>query len=468
MRGSINYQKFGQNYFVVDSKGVKITYSDLYRDVLALRSVIEEGLVFCFCQNKINSLTGYVAFIESDLKILMVDVNLDVDLIGSLVSLYHPNYVWLPDNEINKYNFNGKRIISLGEYSLVKINDEYLTTHKDLAILLPTSGSTGSPKFVRVSYDNLLSNAKSIANYLNINENERPVTSLPMHYSYGLSVINSHLISGATILMTEYSVMQKEFWDFVKKEKATSISGVPYTYEMLRRLRIFDMELPFLKTFTQAGGKLNPTLVKEYIQKALEKNKEFIVMYGQTEATARMSYLPFDKSLDKFSSIGIAIPDGEFFLINESGEEVTSPFVDGELVYKGPNVSLGYANCVEDLAKGDENNSILYTGDIAQKDEDGFFYITGRMKRFVKIYGNRVNLDELEQLLKNLVLSCACVGVDDHVTIFTTEFDKQDDIKKLLNSKTGINSRAFSVRHIATIPKNSSGKTQYSELTSLL
>lgn len=453
---------------VIDAKGGHFTYLDLVKNIASIKSNLDRGLVFNLCTNTIGSLTGYVAFIDSEVVVVMIDANQDIQLLHSLIDTYSPNYLWVPTYLLSKLNFKYSLKVALLNYNLIQICTNSIHVFDELSLMLPTSGSTGSPKLVRLSRKNIFSNAKSISEYLRINENERPVTSLPMHYSYGLSVINSHLISGATILMTEYSVMQKEFWDFVKKEKATSISGVPYTYEMLRRLRVFDMELPFLKTFTQAGGKLNPTLVKEYIQKALETNKEFIVMYGQTEATARMSYLPFDKSLDKFSSIGIAIPDGEFLLINESGEEVTSPFVDGELVYKGPNVSLGYANCVEDLAKGDENNSILYTGDIAQKDEDGFFYITGRMKRFVKIYGNRVNLDELEQLLKNLVLSCACVGVDDHVTIFTTEFDKQDDIKKLLNSKTGINSRAFSVRHIATIPKNSSGKIQYSELTSLL
>lgn len=191
-------------------------------------------------------------------------------------------------------------------------------------------------------------------------------------------------------------------------------------------------------------------------------------MYGQTEATARMSYLPWEKASEKYSSIGIAIPKGEFSLEDEGHHPVTESRVDGELVYKGPNVSLGYAECREDLRKNDENKGILHTGDIARRDEDGFYYITGRMKRFIKIFGNRVNLDATEQILKEITTHCACVGVDDKLTVFTTDKDKVEDIKELLVKKTGINIRAFSVRVIDSIPKNSSGKIQYTQLKQLL
>lgn len=286
-----------------------------------------------------------------------------------------------------------------------------------------------------------------------------------MHYSFGMSVINSHLIKGATILLTDKAVIQKEFWSFMKERKATSIAGVPYTYEMLRRLRFFCMELPDLKVMTQAGGKLSAAFVKEFVDFAEQSGKQFIVMYGQTEAAPRMSYLPHDKALEKNSSIGIAIPGGEFSIIDASGNEITAANVDGELVYKGGNVCMGYAEKREDLAKGDENHGILYTGDIARRDEDGYYYITGRMKRFVKIFGNRVNLDATEQLVKAVATSCACVGVDDKLTVFTTEKAKEEEIKSLLVKKTGLNVRAFAVRVIDTIPKNTSGKILYAELS---
>jgi acyl-CoA synthetase (AMP-forming)/AMP-acid ligase II len=328
------------------------------------------------------------------------------------------------------------------------------TLFTDLALLLTTSGSTGSPKLVRLSYANLLSNALSIAEYLSINENERPITTLPMHYSFGLSVINSHLLKGATLLLTDKSLMEKDFWSLLKKEQATSLSGVPYTYEMLKRLRFFRMDLPSLRTLTQAGGKLNIELTKEFAEYAQNADKRFFVMYGQTEATARMSYLPYEQSLSKSGSIGIAIPGGAFTLLEESGE----------LIYQGQNVSLGYAESAEDLAKGDENKGILYTGDLAKRDNDGYYYIIGRKKRFIKLFGNRINLDETESVLKTRYVDCACVGTDDKMIVYTTEQGKEAEIKQFISAQLHLNPNAFEVRPIDAIPKNSSGKTIYSEL----
>ena len=254
----------------------------------------------------------------------------------------------------------------------------------------------------------------------------------------------------------------------MKEHEATSISGVPYTYEMLKMLRFFRMDLPHLKTMTQAGGKLNKDIAKEYIEFAQSKGKRFFVMYGQTEATARMSYLPLDHALDKYASIGIAIPGGKFSLIDVNGNAIEESDVDGELVYEGPNVSLGYAECRADLAKGDENHGVLHTGDVARRDADGYYYITGRMKRFVKVWGNRCNLDATEQIVKSITTSCACVGVDDKITIFVTQSGLEDAIVKLLVEKTGFNSRAFEVRVVDAIPVKSSGKLDYQALQALI
>jgi acyl-coenzyme A synthetase/AMP-(fatty) acid ligase len=309
-----------------------------------------------------------------------------------------------------------------------------------------------------------LANAQSIAQYLSIDSTERPITTLPMHYSFGLSIINSHLMKGATVLLTNRSLMEKEFWAFLKSEKATSLSGVPYTYEMLKRLRFFRMDLPSLKTLTQAGGKLNIELTKEFAEYCHETNKRFFVMYGQTEATARMSYLPFEQSLSKLGSIGIAIPKGTFQLIDEINDEIKVVDKVGELVYSGPNVSLGYAESGADLILGDVNKGKLFTGDLAKKDVDNYYYIVGRKKRFIKLFGNRVNLDEAEQLLKTIIHDCACTGEDDKMVIFITESSRLDEVKKYISTKTGINHSAFIVKIISKIPKNESGKTIYSKL----
>ena len=336
--------------------------------------------------------------------------------------------------------------------------------YDELLLCLTTSGSTGSPKFVRISEKNLKSNTLSIAQYLSIDESERPITTLPMYYSFGMSVINSHLIQGATILLTDKTVVQREFWTFLKEQQATSIAGVPYTYETLKAFRFFRMDLPYLKTMIQAGGKLNATIVKEYADFALDKGKRFFVMYGQTEASPRISYLPYEKAVDKYSSIGIPVPGGRMSIIDVEGNEITAPNTDGELIYYGPNVCLGYAECRKDLTKGDENNGCLHTGDVARFDEEGLFYITGRLKRFVKVWGNRCNLDAIEQIVKSITTDCACVGVDDLITVYVTAEGLEESIKNLLISKTSFNPQAFSIRHIESIPIFESGKIDYKRL----
>lgn len=457
-----------ENPVAIDESGSKLYNNELLKLGQELKSIVGRDLVFCLCENTLGSLGGYIVFVQNGIVPLMLDATKDTGLLDNMIRIYKPRFLWTP-----------KRFVSiLPDYSVVYSYADYILLqtselvceilNENLAVLLTTSGSTGSPKLVRLSYNNIRSNAESIAEYLNITADERPVTSLPMYYSYGLSVINSHLLKGATILLTYKTVIQREFWTFVKEQKATSIAGVPYTYEMLKRLRVFRMDLPDLRTMTQAGGKLNADLAKEYMEQAATSGKKFVVMYGQTEATARMSYLPWEMALEKYDSIGIAIPGGKFSLIDKIGNEIIASGIDGELVYTGSNVSMGYAECREDLAKGDDNHGVLYTGDIARRDKEGYYYITGRVKRFIKIFGNRVNLDTVEQLVKVVTTTCACVGVDDKLTVFVTEKGREKEIKSLLVKKIGLNACAFTIQLIDTIPQNTSGKVKYAELTRLI
>lgn len=464
-------RKFSSRLAVVTDREEQLTYVQLAEEVEKFFAAIPTtGFVFILCENLLGSFIGYVACMLKHIPSLLLDGSKDLELVQKLIAIYHPEYIWTPSQRLSE--IGGNTIYNYGVYSLQKMSYENPIAdngiNPELLLCLTTSGSTGSPKLVRLSEKNLQSNAESIAEYLNIDENERPVTSLPMYYSYGMSVINSHLIKGATILLTDKAVMQREFWSFIKEQKATSISGVPYTYEMLKRLRFFRMELPELKTMCQAGGKLNAAYVKEYVDFAEANGKQFIVMYGQTEAAPRMSYLPSDKAVEKNASIGIAIPGGELCVMDADGKMITEPEVDGELVYKGKNVCLGYAESRADLAKGDENHGELHTGDIAKFDSDGFFYITGRMKRFVKIWGNRTNLDATEQLVKAITPNCACGGVDDLITVFVTEDGLEEKIKALLVEKTGFNPRAFAVKKIDAIPVKTSGKIDYPELQKML
>jgi acyl-coenzyme A synthetase/AMP-(fatty) acid ligase len=466
-----NFELYRNNLAIITEKGERLTYADL--DMISSRfaeTIKEKGILLCLCENRLGSLVGYVACIEHHIPIVLLDSSKNAASINPLLEIYQPEYLWLSEERLTDYS--GDRVYSYGGYVLLQMRYvaqvEKPVVNPDLALCMTTSGSTGSPKLVRLSEKNVLANAESIAEYLEIDENERPISTLPSYYSYGVSVINSHLIKGATILLTDGTIAQRDFWTFLKEQKATSIAGVPYTYEMLRMMRFFRMELPYLKTMTQAGGKLNKDIVKEYIEWAQSKGKRFYVMYGQTEATARMSYLPWEHAMEKYASIGIAIPGGKFSLIDADGKTIEDVEVDGELVYEGPNVSMGYAECRADLAKGDENHGVLRTGDVARRDKDGYYYITGRLKRFVKIWGNRCNLDATEQLVKAITTNCACVGVDDKITIFVTESGLSDEIIHYLSTRTGLNAAAFEVQTVHEIPKKDTGKIDYPALQKLI
>ncbi len=453
---------------LITDDGLSFTYGDISKFSETISKIIPQRcLVFCLSQNTVGSLFGYISFLSRSIVPLMLDSSLDSEFLQGLITTYHPAYLWLPDKRVNEFS-TCEIVFSTYNYSLVKLEEKNsFALHPDLAMLLTTSGSTGSPKFVRISYENLKANAASISSYLCIDEQERPITTLPMWYAYGLSVINSHLIKGATILLTSKTLVEKGFWDFFKNHKASSLAGVPSTFQLLKQLKFFEMSFPSLKTLAQAGGKLNDELNRYISGYALNAGKRFFVMYGQTEATARMSYLPPEYAIKKTGSIGMPLPGCEFNLVDDHGNEIHEAGLVGELVYKGKNVSMGYSGSGDDLIKGDENRAVLFTGDLAKKDEDNFYYILGRKKRCIKLFGNRLNLDEAESLLAKISPDCACTGHDDNMVIFTSDKTKLLEIKQYISTKTGIHPSAFSVQHCDEIPKNAVGKINYSSLAVL-
>lgn len=460
-----DFLKHKERYAAIADTGEHLTYGELFNFSKAVGNVIRQrSVAFVLCENSIGSFAGCSAFLNNRIIPLLLDATINRQLLWNLIDTYKPDYLYLPDRFRGEFP-DYTPCLNLYGYQLLKSACSCTTPlHDDLALLLSTSGSTGSPKLVRQSYNNLLANGTAIMTFLSIGPDERPITTLPMQYTYGFSIINSHLMAGATLLLTNRTLVEKGFWDFFKAEKATSFGGVPYTFEMLKKLRFFRMELPSLKTITQAGGKLSPDLVRECAEYAANRGIRFFVMYGQTEATARMSYLQPEYALSKCGSMGIAIPGGEFFLVDGNGVTIEESEKVGELVYRGDNVSLGYAECREDLAKGDELGGLLFTGDLARRDEDGFYYITGRKKRFIKLFGNRINLDEAEQIIKELVSDCACCGSDDQMHIYITEPGIENEVRQCIAGKLGIHHSAFTIKVIDEIPKNEAGKTLYAGL----
>lgn len=465
------FNEFGDNIALIDENDNKISFGELYNignDIIKVMN--RRSLVFLLCRNEIGSVAAYTAFINAGIVPLLLSANIDMQLLGSLLEKYKPEYICIPEELETGFTQFHKEWTKY-QYSILKTYyDTSYELNDKLALLLTTSGTTGSPKLVRQSYKNIKSNAKSIVQYLKLDANEKPITTLPMNYTYGLSIINSHFMVGATLVLTEKSIVQKEFWLCLNKNKCTSFAGVPYTYEILDKMNFYRMDMPSVKTMTQAGGRLSPELHKKIAKYASDVGKEFIVMYGQCEATARMSYLPSEKSLEKYGSVGIAIPGGQFEIVDENGEIIEKEEVAGELLYRGENVTLGYAEKGEDLVKGDERNGKLLTGDLAKRDKDGYYYIVGRKKRFLKIYGNRVNLDEIDKLIKEKFnfIECASVGKDDNLVVFITDESVIGDVRKYISEITKLNVAAFHVRSIETIPKNEAGKVTYSELTNYI
>lgn len=455
---------FAERTACITPDGKHYSYAELDALSAELKAGMEpHRLVFCLCENNVESLMGYVASVDNGNVVLLLDAHIDSCAFKHLCETYRPQYVWASngcdvDGAVAKHSYGGYRLRETTYQDEAPLPEE-------LSVLLTTSGSTGSPKLVRLSEKNLLSNARSIIEYLHITAGERPVTGLPMYYSFGLSIINSHLLCGATLLLTNESYVRREFWNFANEYGFTSFSGIPYTFEILKMLKFWTMKCPTLRTLTQAGGKLNNELLQYFIENGQEHGVTFYLMYGQTEATARMSYLPPEYALSKLGSIGMGIPGGAFCLKDDDGNVIEDPEVVGELVYTGDNVSLGYAENKADLYKADENHGVLHTGDLAYRDADGFYFIAGRKKRFLKLFGNRVSLDYVETLLKGRLEECVCVGNDKKLIVYTTDKDyKASEIIDFLVQRTKILRASFVVRHIDTIPRSETGKILYKEL----
>ncbi len=346
---------------------------------------------------------------------------------------------------------------SAGFLYRIKTAPSAVELNPELALLLTTSGSTGSPKLVRLSLRNLQENARAIISYLKISAEDRALTSLPMSYSYGLSVLNTHLMAGAQLLLMTSSFLQRDYWDFAANQ-CTSLAGVPYHFEVMLKMRMLERDLPAMRTLTQAGGRLSPDRILQVEQLSFRRGWKFFVMYGQTEATARISYVPAERLREKVGSIGIAIPGGTLSLDDESSE----------LLYTGPNVMLGYAENRSDLAKGDELRGQLRTGDLATRDEDGFYYVTGRLKRFLKIYGKRFNLDEIESLMtRSGCGTVACYGMDDHMRVAIEEADQELPAQQVLEGLLKLNSNAYRIIRVASLPRFGNSKIDYKSLASL-
>ena len=441
----------------------EITYSDLHQKVANFSRLFSlKHLIFIIGDNDIATIVAYLSSVDSGIVPLLLGSKTNQGQIDNLINIYKPRYIFQKIDLSTHNDYSLASSFKGYSFFLRDIFDE-IELHPNLALLLSTSGSTGSPKLVRLTKKNLISNAISISKYLDIKANDRAISSLPFNYSYGLSVINSHLKSGGSIVLTSRSMMEKEFWHLIKKYSVTSLAGVPYNYEMILKLGIDRLKIPSITKMTQAGGNLSNAKVYKINATLKQKNIRFYTMYGQTEATARISYLSPSDIDKKLGSIGKAIPGGKIWIQDKQGQAIEQIDSIGQLVYSGENVSMGYAISISDLKLGDLNKGILRTGDLARFDSDGFFYIEGSTNRFAKIYGNRVSLFSLEKIILDKGFESAIIGDNNNLFIYVIR-DKNLSIERLLSEvsqEININHNAIQIKVVSGFPRLTNGKIDY-------
>lgn len=441
---------------VIDDNNVSVTYGDLCAfSAEFARCFTKRSFIFILSENKLGSLLGFVASLSNNIVPLVISANTEHGLFSVLFDKFKPEFLWVPDGMVKGLGYNV--IFSSYGFSLVETGLPTVKLNDKLAFLLPTSGSTGSPKLIRHSYKNIEANSENVKNLFNITPDEKAMAILPMHYTMGLSVITSHLKAGATVLLSGLSLLDRLFWTRLKE--ATSFTGVPYSYELLMKMRFTRMQLPNLKIITQGGGKLSPELFHSLAQYAQDNGKQFIATYGQSECTARMAYLPAHLAMEKTCSIGVAEPGGILSIVDDKGNETFEGEATGEMIFRGDNVTMGYAGCLDDLEKDDENQGVIHTGDVACRDKDGCYYIVGRLKRFLKIFGLRIGLDEIENMIKSeYAVDCYCKGDDEKLVVIVTDPSIAEDIPAFIESKTHLFRKCIETQVVEKIQRNEAGK----------
>ena len=425
-----------------------LTRGELAQRVASAAGILagERRLVHVHGANDLDTLVGYLAAHEAGHVVLLTPPGSPALALAA---------AWDPDITVSSTGGGTPAIQHHRENAAHHL-------HPDLALLMSTSGSSGSPRLVRPSHENLRSNAEAIASALGIRASDRALTSLPLHYCYGLSIVHSHLLVGASIVLTDLSVADECFWTLARESGVTALAGVPHTFELLDRVGFATMDLPHLRTVTQAGGRMDPHRVVELATLGRQRGFDLFVMYGQTEATARMAYLPPDLAAEHPTTVGVAVPGGSL--------EV----VDGEVVYCGPNVMLGYADSAADLALG-RTVERLHTGDLGRITDAGLLEITGRRSRVAKVLGHRVDLDHVERTLRTEGHDVRCLAAPDAVTLACAPGPTSGDHRRLAEraaQAAGIPTRCVQVLTAAdlgldALPHLSSGKVDYATLTDL-
>lgn len=451
---------------LIDHDGHLLTYAALKDAADRMAAKLDRrpsrDVGFILFDVRTEAIATYLGALRSGTQVpLLLQPTINPSLLKILIEIYSPG--WIAAGTATPVHEGYRLEHDFGGYGLFTrmATTASAPPHPDCGLLLSTSGSTGSPKLVRLSYAALAHNADSIAQYLGLTSDDRAITALPLAYSFGMSILNSHLAAGGSLTLTSHNLLTREFWTTVVASDITSLSGVPSTFDMLRRAGLQDRRLARIRMLTQAGGRLSDEITRYFLRLADKRGWMFFVMYGQTEAAPRISYVPPDRLSEKIGSVGIAIPGGSLRIDPRTGE----------LVYQGPNVMMGYALSRDDLAKPDECSGILHTGDLGRQDEDGFCYLTGRLRRFVKLAGNRVNMDEVEAALSKILgVMVVCSGTDDRLAVVLPVQVAIEDaqVHALLRDLFNIYAGSVRIHRFPEIPHLANGKLDYRLLEAMV
>ena len=466
MRLFRDFNKYKNNIAIIDNENSNLSYKQILKETNKIKKKIKnKSLILIISENTLGSLLAYIFCIMNNHVAIILDSKTTKKNILKIFKNYQPNYIFLSKemktllnkNCSEKYNFYDQNLMKNKINKKKKLN-------RNLSVLLSTSGSMGSIKFVKLSKSNLKSNTDSIINYLKINNKDSAITNLPISYSYMLSIINTHFEVGGSIIISKHSLIEKKFWKIFKNSKVTSFNGVPYTYEMLIRIGLKNIKIKTLKYLTQAGGKLEKKKLKEIINFCKKNNIKFFSMYGQTEASPRISYLKPEFSEKKIGSIGKGLLGNKIYLINNNGKEILEPYMVGEIINEGKNVFMGYSKNSNDLSNPNEKNYKLNTGDLGFFDKDGFFFITGRVNRIAKIFGNRIDLGDLESLMSQKSYRVACLSDNNKIFIFIEKNYNKTNLINSISKITNLNISSFELIKLKHFPRTSNNKISYSEL----
>lgn len=501
--------QFGERTAIIHQED-RIDYQKLYQLYSSFARYLDSldlpqgSRIAILYENSINYIGLFFAIFKAGYVAVPLDTSQKPDKLGYIISdcsaealIVQPKYhrfltkivesgsslrYIISDGDI-KADFERIKLCSLADIDAEKQeefpssnNKQYSKEFSDeLASIFYTSGSTGKPKGVKLSHKNLLSNTYATVEYLKLGPEDRIMVIMPFYYIYGNSLLLTHFASGGTIVINNNFMYPELVLDAMEKEKVTGFSGVPSNFMILLSKSTFSKrDFNSLRYFTLAGGSMAPEIIKRLI--GAFPNKQIFIMYGQTEASPRVTFLPPDKLNEKINSIGIPIPGVDVRIMNEEGIELPAGEV-GELTVAGDNVMLGYWNNDDGENQVIKDNR-LYTGDFAKKDEDGYIYIIGRKKEIIKTAGNRVSTKEIEEriLEHEDVAEAAVFGVGDDIlgeavkaVVVLREgcIGTPKDLQKFCRERLANFMVPKYIEFLETLPKHQSGKIDKAKLAGI-